>query len=146
MSSTLIVNQVTPSACFYVVFFLFVLFFFSFFLLVKKSFHCICDGSECVVVEYKLIEMTPRSMFVKKALEFCDPKHPLYKGEYDLLDKNCENFARGLVEAGTDKISKDNFKPHGRSTQVDKKVDLLDMATNWDEPPPMVSVEDYPSE
>ena len=37
-----------------------------------------------------------------------------------MLIKNCEHFARGHVEAGKDEILKDDFKPHGRCTQVEK--------------------------
>ena len=46
----------------------------------KESFHTVCGGgknsTKSVQVEYKLIEMTPRSLIVEKAFALYDEKNP----------------------------------------------------------------------
>ena len=86
----------------------------------KQSFHTVCgggkSGTKSVKVEYKLIEMTPRTLVVKEAFKSVEKK--LYKDGYNLLVENCEHFARGLVEGGKEQILQDDYIPHGRSKQV----------------------------
>ena len=107
-------------------------FFFFLILVVKATFHEVCGSGQydslSVKVEYKLIEMTPRTLVVKKSFELIEAKDTLYEGAYHLLNKNCEHFARGMVEAGTDKILKNDFKPHGRCKQVNKGAKVSGMA------------------
>ena len=109
--SPLIANYVTLSAFFLCV-------------LVKRSFHEVCGGgkknTKSVKVEYQLIQMTPRTSIIKKAMEF--EQNQLYKGAYNAIFQNCEHFARGLVEAGKDKILRSDFMPHGRCTQVNSQT------------------------